>query len=63
VARQFFDEASILQKIVAAMQKKQRRTLSGCQHLERNLTDLDALHRVSFSATTAASKPSLFALS
>src|SRR5262249_35900512 len=42
--RQPVDEFAVLREIVAAVQKQQRRAVSGCQHRERDVADLDALH-------------------
>ena len=46
VPRQSVEEFPVLREVVAAMQKQQRRTVPGRQQLERNFTDLDALHVV-----------------
>jgi len=43
-ARQPVEEYPMLREIVAAVQKQQRRTVAGYQHLERDVADLDALH-------------------
>jgi hypothetical protein len=52
------EKRSILLKIVAAMQKKQRRTPSGCQPLERKQADFDALHPISSRTSRRSSKAS-----
>jgi hypothetical protein len=44
--RQSVEEFPVLREIVAAMKKQQRRAVSGRQQLERNFTDLEALHVV-----------------
>ena len=43
-ARQPLQKSAILRKIVAAVQKQQRRAVSGDRDFERNPTDSDALH-------------------
>src|SRR5437667_11975240 len=49
--RQSLDEAAMLQKVIAGMEKKQRRAVPELLHLDRNLGYFDALHPVSFHSS------------